>query len=42
MNPEKYDKQINAWYEHYMMRMKRYSIMQQIPYLDFIYLIKEG
>ena len=22
---------------HYMMRMKRYSIMQQIPYLDFIY-----
>lgn len=38
MNPEKYDKQINAWYElHYMMRMKRYSIMQQIPYLDFIY-----
>ena len=22
---------------HYMMRMKRYSTMQQIPYLDFIY-----
>ena len=22
---------------HYMMRMKRYSIMQQIPYLDFIH-----
>ncbi|MGN8735063.1 helix-turn-helix domain-containing protein [Fusicatenibacter saccharivorans] len=36
-NQEKYDKQINAWYELYMMRMKRYSIMQQIPYLDFIY-----
>ena len=37
-NQKKYDKQIMhgmSW--HYMMRMKRYSIMQQIPYLNFIY-----
>ena len=37
-NPEKYESRLThgmSW--HYMMRMKRYSIMQQIPYLDFIY-----
>ena len=33
---KKYRKEAGmSW--HYMMRMKRYSIMQQIPYLDFIY-----
>ena len=37
-NPEKYDKQINAWYEmHCMMKMKKYSIMQQNLYLFFTY-----